>query len=83
MLRSGTIIADQAVLFDEPAEGPVDDPPPVEHLETNGVRWSNSGGWDWEGELERRAACRASSWRGLNSVSPLLNIVREGQGVLF
>ena len=37
MLRSGLVVADQAALLDEPAEGPLDDPAPVEHLEAFGI----------------------------------------------
>ena len=37
MFRYGLMIADQAALLDEPAEGPLDDPAPVEHLEAFGI----------------------------------------------
>jgi hypothetical protein len=37
MLRSGLIVADQAALLDEPAEGSLDDPAAVEYLESFGV----------------------------------------------
>ena len=37
MFRYGLIIADQAALLDEPAEGPLHHPAPVEHLEAFGV----------------------------------------------
>ena len=37
MFRYGLMIADQAALLDEPAEGPLHHPAPVEHLEAFGI----------------------------------------------